>query len=110
MLLMIKKFNVCVLPGFEDVRARFLRLIILLIKLDFPTFDLPANANSGMGAFGYCSGLTALMTMSELVTFIYFHLPMHVQELRLILKQEQILSRCGHFQVYHQYPFHYPLE
>ncbi|OWZ25450.1 hypothetical protein CCY16_00595 [Wolbachia endosymbiont of Wuchereria bancrofti] len=39
-------------PGLEETLAAFLLFISKLIKLDFPTFDLPANAISGTDSFG----------------------------------------------------------
>ena len=39
----LKKFNVLVFPGFAETFAKALRFNMVLIKLDFPTFDLPTN-------------------------------------------------------------------
>ncbi|WP_410543560.1 hypothetical protein [Wolbachia endosymbiont of Atemnus politus] len=39
-------------PGLEETLAAFLLFISKLIKLDFPTFDLPANAISGIDSSG----------------------------------------------------------
>lgn len=55
-----KKLIDLVLPGLELVRARFRQLISLLIREDFPTFDLPAKAISGLSEGGSCSGRAAL--------------------------------------------------
>ena len=46
----LKKFNNCVFPGFPDVRAKFLRFSMVLIKEDLPTFDRPASATSGISS------------------------------------------------------------
>jgi hypothetical protein len=40
-------------PGLELVRARPFLPTKLLIKLDFPTFDLPENAILGSFSLGY---------------------------------------------------------
>src|SRR5580765_4308721 len=42
-----KKINSCVRPGVWEVRASALRPVNALIRLDFPTFERPANAISG---------------------------------------------------------------
>ena len=47
-----KKLSSCVFPGFPEVRARFLRLSMVLIKLDLPTFERPARAISGSSSCG----------------------------------------------------------
>ena len=47
---MLKKFNSCVLPGLPEVRAKFLRLRRVLIKLDLPTLERPAKAISGISS------------------------------------------------------------
>lgn len=39
-------------PGLEETLAAFLLFISKLIKLDFPTFDLPENAISGADPSG----------------------------------------------------------
>lgn len=49
-----------VLPGLELVRASFREFTSLFIREDFPTFDLPAKAISGLSDGGKCSGRIAL--------------------------------------------------
>jgi hypothetical protein len=44
---------VCVLPGVDDVLAKPLRLVSILMSEDLPTFDLPINTNSGLGSAGH---------------------------------------------------------
>ncbi len=51
-----------VLPGLELVLARPFRLTRVFIREDFPTFDLPAKAMSGLSGGGYWCSLKALMT------------------------------------------------
>jgi len=60
-----KKLIDLVLPGLELVRARFRELISLFIREDFPTFDLPAKAISGLSEGGSCSGRAALAYLKE---------------------------------------------
>ena len=43
---------VCVFPGCALVLARALRFIRPLIREDFPTFDFPAKATSGLPVSG----------------------------------------------------------
>ena len=40
------------------------------ISEDFPTFDLPTNANSGKDPLGYCFEETAPVINSVLITFM----------------------------------------
>ena len=42
----MKKFSCCVRPGVCEVRAKALRLVSALIRLDFPTLERPASAIS----------------------------------------------------------------
>src|SRR6185437_435078 len=42
----VKKINSWVRPGVREVRARFLRPVSALIRLDLPTLERPANAIS----------------------------------------------------------------
>ena len=44
---------VWVLPGVDDVLARFLRCVSILIKDDLPTFERPIKANSGLSGMGH---------------------------------------------------------
>ena len=55
---------VCVLPGVEDVFAKFFLVTSILMRDDLPTFDRPMNANSGKPVVGDLSGLVLLMTNS----------------------------------------------
>mmetsp|Transcript_267 Transcript_267/g.2121 ORF Transcript_267/g.2121 Transcript_267/m.2121 type:complete len:200 (-) Transcript_267:867-1466(-) len=57
-----------VFPGVLDTRARFLRLVMALMRDDFPTFDRPTTANSGSVGGGHCSSLTLLFTNSAAFT------------------------------------------
>src|SRR5262245_26018144 len=41
-----KKMSSCVRPGVREMRARFLRPVSALIRLDLPTFERPAKAIS----------------------------------------------------------------
>jgi hypothetical protein len=44
----------------------------MLINEDFPTFDLPINAYSGMGSFGHLLTSELLMMNSAVLIFIVF--------------------------------------
>ena len=57
-----------VFPGFQDVLASCFRSVSILIKDDFPTFDLPINANSGNDDFGQSDTLALLTTNAALLT------------------------------------------
>ncbi len=46
-------------PGVDEVRTSFFRATSVLIRLDFPTFDRPANATSAMMGGGSCSSALA---------------------------------------------------
>ena len=48
-----------VFPGFWLTLAKFFLPKILFIIEDFPTFDLPIKATSGILVAGYCSFFTA---------------------------------------------------
>jgi len=48
-----KKLIVCVFPGVEDVFANLLLFVRRFINDDFPTLDLPINANSGVSFVGH---------------------------------------------------------
>ena len=56
----LKKLMALVLPGRELVRANFGLFTSLLMRDDFPTFDLPAKAISDLSGGGNCEGRTAL--------------------------------------------------
>jgi hypothetical protein len=43
----------CVFPGVEEVFASIFCPVIILIREDFPTFDLPINAYSGISGGGH---------------------------------------------------------
>src|ERR1044072_4796531 len=64
--LMVKKFNVCVRPGVDDVRASPRTESRELIKLDLPTFERPRKAISGLGSRGQSASLKALFRNSAL--------------------------------------------
>ena len=53
-----------------DVLARPLLLHNILIRLDFPTFDLPIKANSGLSPVGHWLTVDELIIYSELLIFI----------------------------------------
>ena len=55
MLLMVKWFINCVLPGVADIFASLLLLQSMLISDDLPTLLLPMNANSGLSGSGHLS-------------------------------------------------------
>src|SRR5512139_3481390 len=59
-----KKLISRVLPGVELVFTSFFRFTRVLIRLDLPTLERPAKANSGNSAAGNCDGRTALVTNS----------------------------------------------
>src|SRR6478672_3754982 len=42
----LKKMSSCVRPGVREMRARFLRPVSALMRLDLPTLDRPAKAIS----------------------------------------------------------------
>ena len=65
-----KKLIRRVFPGVELVCTSFLRLTSVLIRLDLPTLERPAKANSGNSAGGYCDGWTALVTNSADLIFM----------------------------------------
>ena len=67
---MEKKFNDCVLPGVDEVRANPRTMSRELIRLDLPTFDLPKKAISGFESEGQSLSLKALLRKSALVTLI----------------------------------------
>src|SRR5699024_1981095 len=68
--------SVCVLPGCCEVRAIFLRPIILLIKDDLPTLERPLSPTSLKPVSGYCSGFTALINNSISLGFIFITDPL----------------------------------
>src|SRR5258705_5062382 len=70
LLLIRKKFNDCVRPGVEEVRARPRTESRELIKLDFPTFERPMNAISGNCSTGQSAAWKLLFRNSALVIFI----------------------------------------
>src|SRR6185503_16831752 len=65
-----KKFNDCVRPGVEEVRARPRTESRELIKLDFPTFERPMNAISGNSPIGQSAAWKLLFRNSALVIFM----------------------------------------
>ena len=74
-LLMRKWFTSLVLPGLLEVIASFLLRQSMLIRDDFPTFDLPMNANSGNFCFGFSETLVLLPEKRASVIFIKNYLP-----------------------------------
>ena len=67
---MRKWFTSLVFPGVEEVIASFFLPVSMLISEDFPTFDLPMNANSGNLAAGLSDTLVLLPANVALVIFI----------------------------------------
>ena len=67
---MRKKFNDCVLPGVEDVRAKPFVDSNELIRLDLPTLERPMKAISGLGSSGQSVSWNALLMNSELLAFM----------------------------------------
>lgn len=67
---MRKWFTNRVLPGVEDVLASPLCRQSEFIREDFPTFDLPMNANSGYFAFGLSFSFWLLPAKMDLVIFM----------------------------------------
>ena len=68
---MEKKLMDLVLPGRELVRASFREFTSLFIREDFPTFDLPAKATSGLSGGGNCAGRVALFK-KEASIYLFF--------------------------------------
>ena len=60
----VKKFISCVLPGVLLTRARDLVPVIRLRQLDFPEFERPINAISGIESCGQSTRLDALVRNS----------------------------------------------
>ena len=61
---MRKKLSCCVRPGVFEVRARVLRPVSALTRLDLPTFDRPAKATSISPVGGRPSSEPAAQTNS----------------------------------------------
>lgn len=59
-----------VFPGVTEIFANFLLFVRAFIKEDFPTFERPIKAYSGMVGFGHPSIVTALITNSAALIFI----------------------------------------
>jgi len=57
-----------VFPGFPEVLASCFRSVSMLIKEDFPTFELPIKANSGNDDLGQSDTLALLTTKDALLT------------------------------------------
>ena len=55
---------VCVLPGFEDVLAKFLLFVSMLMRDDLPTLDRPIKAYSGLSGVGHLRQSTSLCRYS----------------------------------------------
>ena len=60
---------VCVFPGVEDIFASAVLSVSILIREDFPTFDRPIKAYSGISAGGQSSGVTLLLINFVVVIF-----------------------------------------
>src|SRR5215208_4948578 len=60
-----KKMSSCVRPGVWEVRARALRPVRALIRLDLPTFERPASATSIPSAGGRTGSDPAAATKSH---------------------------------------------
>ena len=59
-----------VFPGVEEVIARFLRPVNILMRLDFPTLERPMKAYSGNVPVGHFCTSVLLMTNSAFVISI----------------------------------------
>jgi hypothetical protein len=69
----MKKLMSRVQPGVLLVRARFFFLVMALMREDFPTLDLPANAISGRIPSGYWEGSVAdLINSADTIFIIVF--------------------------------------
>lgn len=77
-LLIKKKFSVCVFFGLEEICINFLWFKILLIKEDFFIFEWFVNVIFGKLLFGYCFGLIVLIIIFVFVIFIVLFLLMCV--------------------------------
>src|SRR6476646_6622727 len=58
----VKKTSSCVRPGVREMRARFLRPVSALIRLDLPTLERPAKAISTPRIDGSDAGVPAALT------------------------------------------------
>jgi hypothetical protein len=58
----------CVFPGVADVFANPFLLVIMLMREDFPTLDLPIKANSGRVGFGHFESSTEDLMNSACLT------------------------------------------
>src|SRR5512144_1443363 len=58
----LKKMSSCVRPGVREIRARFLRPVSALIRLDLPTLERPAKAISMPRIGGNDAGVPAAAT------------------------------------------------
>jgi hypothetical protein len=67
---MRKWFTSLVFPGLLEVRASFLLRHSMFMSDDFPTFDLPMNANSGNFCFGFSEILVLLPENNASVIFM----------------------------------------
>ncbi len=59
----------CVLPGVEEVLAKFFLFVSALMSVLFPTLDLPMNAYSGLSGFG--ASLTSVLLITKSADFIF---------------------------------------
>jgi hypothetical protein len=63
----------CVFPGFDEVFANSLTPVSILIREDFPTFDLPIKAYSGIRGGGHLSSVILLITnRTDLMIIEYY--------------------------------------
>jgi hypothetical protein len=60
-----------VLPGVADVLAKPLWLQSILIRLDFPTLDLPIKAYSGLLSFGHLLTVGADIVNSDFLIIMF---------------------------------------
>ena len=68
---MMKWFIRRVFPGVADVLANPLWRHSMFIKLDFPTFERPMKAYSGLVSLGHIFTLGAEITYSDFVISIF---------------------------------------
>ena len=59
----------CVFPGLDEIRASPLMPQSILMSEDFPTFERPMNAYSGLSGFGHCESFTPLLMYFAEVIF-----------------------------------------
>ena len=67
---MLKWLMSSVLPGFDEVFAKPLRWVSMLMRLDLPTFERPMKAYSGNFVSGHLRQSVLLMTYSAFLMSI----------------------------------------